>query len=679
MSPFVRQILFYLVIALVVVILLTTFNTGPEPEEISYNQFVEKIESGGVEKVVAHGNEIEAVMVDGTEIETTRPEDHQLTQLLLEHNVSYSPHPERGPEWWQTALTYMIPFLLIIGIFFFFMQQSQGGGNRVMNFGKSKAKLQESEKKKVTFEDVAGADEERMELTEIVDFLKDPRKYIELGARIPKGVLLVGPPGTGKTLLGRAVAGEAGVPFFSISGSDFVEMFVGVGASRVRDMFENAKKDSPCIVFIDEIDAVGRQRGAGLGGGHDEREQTLNQLLVEMDGFDVNEGIIVIAATNRPDILDPALLRPGRFDRQVTVTLPDVNGRVAILKVHTKSKRLSEEVDLKIVARGTPGFTGADLENVVNEAALLAARASKKKIGMKELEESVERVVAGTQKTSRVISEFEKKIVAYHEAGHALVGYQLPHTDPVHKVSIIPRGRAGGYTLMFPEEDRYYMTRSELLDRVSTLLGGRVAEKLILNDISTGAQNDLERATQIVRQMIMEYGMSDSLGPITLGRKQDQVFLGRDLGRDRDYSEEIAKAIDQEIRKTMDDCYQNAQDILEEDRSKLEKIAQALLDKETLNAEEIKALVEGRELPKDSDEDEELLVEGREDEKISSTGVSEGNDEDLEGVDETADEAEAPAGEETESAENEEETEKENRQASFRQHQEQGENPFEDH
>jgi len=679
LSPFVRQILFYLVIALVVVILLTTFNTGPEPEEISYNQFVEKIESGGVEKVVAHGNEIEAVMVDGTEIETTRPEDHQLTQLLLEHNVSYSPHPERGPEWWQTALTYMIPFLLIIGIFFFFMQQSQGGGNRVMNFGKSKAKLQESEKKKVTFEDVAGADEERMELTEIVDFLKDPRKYIELGARIPKGVLLVGPPGTGKTLLGRAVAGEAGVPFFSISGSDFVEMFVGVGASRVRDMFENAKKDSPCIVFIDEIDAVGRQRGAGLGGGHDEREQTLNQLLVEMDGFDVNEGIIVIAATNRPDILDPALLRPGRFDRQVTVTLPDVNGRVAILKVHTKSKRLSEEVDLKIVARGTPGFTGADLENVVNEAALLAARASKKKIGMKELEESVERVVAGTQKTSRVISEFEKKIVAYHEAGHALVGYQLPHTDPVHKVSIIPRGRAGGYTLMFPEEDRYYMTRSELLDRVSTLLGGRVAEKLILNDISTGAQNDLERATQIVRQMIMEYGMSDSLGPITLGRKQDQVFLGRDLGRDRDYSEEIAKAIDQEIRKTMDDCYQNAQDILEEDRSKLEKIAQALLDKETLNAEEIKALVEGRELPKDSDEDEELLVEGREDEKISSTGVSEGNDEDLEGVDETADEAEAPAGEETESAENEEETEKENRQASFRQHQEQGENPFEDH
>jgi len=681
LSPFVRQIIFYLVIALVVVILLASFNAGPEPEEISYNQFVEKIENGEVEKVVAHGNEIEAVLVDGTEIETTRPEDHQLTELLLEHNVSYSPHPERGPEWWQTALTYMIPFLLIIGIFFFFMQQSQGGGNRVMNFGKSKAKLQESEKKKVTFEDVAGADEERAELTEIVDFLKDPRKYIELGARIPKGVLLVGPPGTGKTLLGRAVAGEAGVPFFSISGSDFVEMFVGVGASRVRDMFENAKKDSPCIVFIDEIDAVGRQRGAGLGGGHDEREQTLNQLLVEMDGFDVNEGIIIIAATNRPDILDPALLRPGRFDRQVTVTLPDVKGRVDILKVHTKSKRFSEAVDLKVVARGTPGFTGADLENVVNEAALLAARASKKVIGMKELEEAVERVVAGTQKTSRVISEFEKKIVAYHEAGHALVGYQLPHTDPVHKVSIIPRGRAGGYTLMFPEEDRYYMTRSELLDRVSTLLGGRVAEKLVLNDISTGAQNDLERATQIVRQMIMEYGMSDSLGPITLGRKQDQVFLGRDLGRDRDYSEEIAKAIDQEIRKTIDDCYQRAQDILEEDRSELEKIAQALLEKETLNSEEIKALVEGRELPEpEEDEAPEKADDNLEQEPAAAESNSGTGEHDEEEISEGSHEEEAAETEEAGSAENEEdEEEKEDRRASFRQHTEQGENPGEDH
>ena len=597
MSPFLKQITFYLVIALVVFALLTMFNTGAPPEEIRYDQFIAKVDRGEVAKVSIFGNEIEAVLTDGSEVKTFRPEDHNLSTILLEKNIPYETDKARALPWWQSALTYMIPFLLIIGIFFFFMQQSQGGGNRVMNFGKSKARLQESDKKKVTFADVAGADEERAELAEVVDFLKDPRKYIEIGARIPKGFLLVGPPGTGKTLLARAVAGEAGVPFFSISGSDFVEMFVGVGASRVRDMFENAKKNSPCIVFIDEIDAVGRQRGAGLGGGHDEREQTLNQLLVEMDGFDVNEGIIIIAATNRPDILDPALLRPGRFDREVTVGLPDVKGREEILKVHTRNKRLSEQIDLKVLARGTPGFTGADLENVVNEAALLSARVSKKRVGMQEMEEAVERVVAGTQKKSRVISAFEKKIVAYHEAGHALVGYLLPHTDPVHKVSIIPRGRAGGYTLMFPEEDRYYMTKTELLDRVSTLLGGRVAEKLILNDISTGAQNDLERATNIVRQMIMEYGMSDTLGPITLGKKHDQVFLGRDLARDRDYSEEIAKAIDQEIRKTIDDCYQRAQDILENDIEKLELIAKTLIEKETLDAEEIKAIVEGRELP----------------------------------------------------------------------------------
>ncbi len=605
MSPFLRQITFYLVIALVVFALLATFNTGSPPEEIRYDQFIRKIENGDVSEVVIFGNDVEAVLVDGSEVVTVRPEDHNLTALLLENDIHYETNKARSPAWWQSALTYMIPFLLIIGIFFFFMNQSQGGGNKVMNFGKSRARLQEGDKKKVTFQDVAGADEERAELSEVVDFLKDPRKYIEIGARIPKGILLVGPPGTGKTLLARAVAGEAGVPFFSISGSDFVEMFVGVGASRVRDMFENAKKNSPCIVFIDEIDAVGRQRGAGLGGGHDEREQTLNQLLVEMDGFDVNEGIIIVAATNRPDILDPALLRPGRFDREITVGLPDVNGREEILKVHTRNKPLAEEVDLKILARGTPGFTGADLENVVNEAALLTARVSEKLISMKSMEEAIERVVAGTQKKSRVISAFEKKIVAYHEAGHALVGYLLPHTDPVHKVSIIPRGRAGGYTLMFPEEDRYYMTKTELLDRVSTLLGGRVAEKLVLNDISTGAQNDLERATSIVRQMIMEYGMSDTLGPITLGKKHDQVFLGRDLARDRDYSEEIAKSIDQEIRKTIDNCYQQAQDILEKERDKLERIAQALLEKETLDANEIKALVEGRALPEKESEKEQ--------------------------------------------------------------------------
>jgi len=596
LNPFLRQVTFYLIIALVVVLLLAQFAGDEPPEKINYNEFIQKVTAGHVESVTIYGNTIEAKLTGDKFITTHRPQDHELSALLLEKNIPYETNPARTPPFWQTALTYMIPVFLLVGIFFFFMQQTQGGGNRVMNFGKSRARLHEGERKKVTFSDVAGADEEKYELAEVVDFLKDPRKYIELGARIPKGILLVGPPGTGKTLLARAVAGEAGVPFFSISGSDFVEMFVGVGASRVRDMFENAKKNSPCIVFIDEIDAVGRQRGAGLGGGHDEREQTLNQLLVEMDGFDVNEGIIIIAATNRPDILDPALLRPGRFDREVTVGFPDVRGREEILKVHTRNKPLAEEVNLKTIARGTPGFTGADLENVVNEAALLTARVQRKLIGMNEMEEAIERVIAGTEKRSRIISEFEKKIVAYHEAGHALVGYLLPNTDPVHKVSIIPRGRAGGYTLMFPKEDRYYMTRSELLDRVSTLMAGRVAEKLVLNEISTGAQNDLERATSIVRQMIMEYGMSDALGPITLGKKHDQVFLGRDLARDRDFSEEIAKAIDHEIRKTIESSYQRAQDILQENRDKLELIAQSLLQKETLDAEEIKALIEGKSL-----------------------------------------------------------------------------------
>lgn len=597
MHSFRRQIIFYLLIALLFFFgMRLLYNNGTAPEKISYNELIEQVEANSVKKVILYGDEIQAELKDGRAVISTRPVDHNLSDLLLEKNIEYETNPPRGPSWWQTALTYAIPFLILFGLFFFFMQQTQGGGNKVMNFGKSRARLHEGDRKKVTFSDVAGADEEKAELAEVVDFLGDPRKYIELGARIPKGILLVGPPGTGKTLLARAVAGEAGVPFFSISGSDFVEMFVGVGASRVRDLFENAKKNSPCIVFIDEIDAVGRQRGAGLGGGHDEREQTLNQLLVEMDGFDVNEGIIILAATNRPDILDPALLRPGRFDREIAVGVPDVKGREEILKVHTRNKPLSDEICLRDIARATPGFTGADLENVVNEAALLTARGGAKRVGKKEIEEAVERIIAGTQKRSRVISEFEKKIVSFHEAGHALVGYLLPHTDPVHKVSIIPRGRAGGYTLMFPQEDRYFMTRSELLDRVTTLLAGRVAEKVVLDEISTGAQNDLERATSIVRQMIMEYGMSDSLGPITLGHKQDQVFLGRDLGRDRDYSEEIAKAIDHEIRRTIDQCYERAREILVENRDKLDLIAAALLEQETLDAEEITALVEGKTL-----------------------------------------------------------------------------------
>lgn len=602
MNRFVRQATFYLLILLIAVAVIQFFNKPQDGvQNISYTRFLDLLESERIEEVTIVGQEVTGQLKDGTRFYVYTPEDAPLAELLRDAGVEQNWVKPPEPHWLSNIITFIIPFVVIIAIFFFFMQQSQGGGSRVMNFGKSRARLHDGSRNRVTFDDVAGADEEKAELVEIVEFLKEPRKFIELGARIPKGILLMGPPGTGKTLLARAVAGEAGVPFFSISGSDFVEMFVGVGASRVRDLFDTAKKNAPCIVFIDEIDAVGRQRGAGLGGGHDEREQTLNQLLVEMDGFDSHEGIILIAATNRPDILDPALLRPGRFDRQITVNYPDVKGREEILKVHARGKPLAKEVDLSVIARRTPGFTGADLENVINEGALLAGRKSKKVIGMQELEEAIDRVIAGTEKKSRVISDFEKKLVAVHEAGHALVGYMLPHTDPVHKVSIIPRGRAGGYTLMLPEEDRYYMTRSELLDRVTALLAGRVAEKVELNEISTGAQNDLERATSIVRQMIMEYGMSDQLGPITLGRKQhEQVFLGRDLARDRDYSEEIARAIDKEIRATIDDCYKKAEEIILEHRDKLAALANALIERETLNAEEIAAVIEGRELPGES-------------------------------------------------------------------------------
>ena len=602
---FLRQATFYFLIFMVALALFQTFSSPPEVvrEVKYYPDFLELIEKGEIKEVTITGTSVEALCTDGSKVKTFKPPDDELSARLIEHNIPFDSPPEPEPPWYSTLLTYLLPFILIIALFFFFMQQTQGGGSKVMNFGRSRARLYDGERLKVTFDQVAGADEEKAELQEIVEYLKNPKKFNELGARIPKGVLLVGPPGTGKTLLARAVAGEAEVPFFSISGSDFVEMFVGVGASRVRDLFETAKKNSPCIVFIDEIDAVGRQRGAGLGGGHDEREQTLNQLLVEMDGFNVNIGIIILAATNRPDILDPALLRPGRFDRQVTVHLPDVRGREEILKVHVRGKPLAPDVDLKVLARRTPGFTGADIENLVNEAALLAARRNKKVISGAETEEAIDRVIAGTEKKSRVISDFEKKIVAFHEAGHALVGFLLPHTDPVHKVSIIPRGRAGGYTLMLPEEDRYYMTRSELLDRVGTLLAGRVAEKVVFNEISTGAQNDLERATAIVRQMIMEYGMSDELGPITLGRKYEQVFLGRDLTRDRDFSEEIAKAIDKEIRRTVDRCYHMAEELIIQNREKLDAIAEALLEKETLDAEEIAVLIEGKALTEPQEEE----------------------------------------------------------------------------
>ncbi|HVJ50484.1 ATP-dependent zinc metalloprotease FtsH [Desulfitobacterium sp.] len=542
-----------------------------------------------------------------------------LVQDMVAHNVTYTMEPPVEAPWWMSLLSTLVPMLLIVGLFFFMMQQTQGGGNKVMQFGKSKARLVGDEKKKITFEDVAGADEVKEELQEVVEFLKFPKKFNELGAKIPKGVLLFGPPGTGKTLLARAVAGEAGVPFFSISGSDFVEMFVGVGASRVRDLFEQAKKSAPCIVFIDEIDAVGRQRGAGLGGGHDEREQTLNQLLVEMDGFNGNEGIIIIAATNRPDILDPALLRPGRFDRQVSVDVPDVKGREEILKVHVKGKPLSQDVELGVLARRTPGFTGADLANLVNEAALLSARRNDTEVKMQAMEDSVERVIAGPEKKSRVISEYEKKLVSYHEAGHALVGELLPHTDPLHKVSIIPRGRAGGYTLLLPKEDRNYMTKSQLLDQVTMLLGGRVSEALVLHEISTGASNDLERATGLVRKMITELGMSDELGPLTFGQKEGQVFLGRDIGHERNYSDAVAYSIDKEARRIIDDCYHKAQELLQANLPKLEVIAQALMKRETLQAKEFAQLMAQFDEPKSGDQ---LQKETETTEQVSSSSLA---------------------------------------------------------
>lgn len=592
-----KNLSIYILIVLVIIVLIK-YTQPPTTgmEEWNYNRFIQAVNQGQVQEVTIqsreHTNLITGTTKNGTRFQVTGlKNDAQITTILLDKGVEVKIQEPPSPGWWANILSSLLPILIFVLLFFFMMQQTQGGGNRVMSFGKSRARLHTDDKKRVTFADVAGADEVKEELQEIVEFLKNPKKFAELGARIPKGVLLYGPPGTGKTLLARAVAGEAGVPFFSISGSDFVEMFVGVGASRVRDLFDQAKKNAPCIVFIDEIDAVGRQRGAGLGGGHDEREQTLNQLLVEMDGFSPNEGIIIIAATNRPDILDPALLRPGRFDRQVVVDIPDVVGRKEILKVHVRGKPLAPDVDLDVLARRTPGFTGADLANLVNEAALLAARNNKTQISMQELEDSIERVIAGPEKKSKVISEQEKKLVSYHEAGHAVVGYLLPNTDPVHKVSIIPRGRAGGYTLLLPKEDRYYMTRSMLLDQVTMLLAGRVAEALVLKEVSTGAQNDLERATEIVRRMVMEYGMSEEIGPMTLGRKQETVFLGRDLARDRNYGEEVAAAIDKEVRRMIESCYNRAKELLEKHMDTLHLVARTLFEKETLEAEEFAALM----------------------------------------------------------------------------------------
>lgn len=574
------------------VLILRSADTGQV--KLSYTQLISEIENGRIKEVVVTDTGGDNSIVTGKKTDNTKFEavvpknlfNEQVQEYIERDKLNVSYEMKSAASAWLSILPSIVLIVIFVIFFFVLTQQSQGGGNRVMSFGKSRAKLHTEDKKRITFSDVAGADEEKEELGEIVDFLKQPRKFIELGARIPKGILLVGPPGTGKTYLARAVAGEAGVPFFSISGSDFVEMFVGVGASRVRDLFEQAKKSSPCIIFIDEIDAVGRQRGAGLGGGHDEREQTLNQLLVEMDGFSVNEGIIIIAATNRPDILDPALLRSGRFDRQITVGIPDVKAREEILKIHAKNKPLSLDANLETLAKGTTGFTPADLENVMNEAALLAARRGKKKIEVVELDEATIRVIAGPEKKSKVISEHDKKLTAYHEAGHAVVQKLLPNADPVHQISIIPRGRAGGYTISLPKQDKFYMSKSELEEQIVSLLGGRVAEKLVLDDVSTGARNDIERATSIARKMVTEYGMSDTLGPMTFGSDHDEVFIGRDLTRSRNYSEEVAALIDKEIKAVIDEAYNKTETLLRDNINKLHGVAQALLEKEKLDQRE---------------------------------------------------------------------------------------------
>ncbi|SFJ35928.1 ATP-dependent zinc metalloprotease FtsH [Thermoflavimicrobium dichotomicum] len=627
-NNFLRHGILYVILILVTIGVINMIaNSDTQTQQLSYDQYRTKLMQGEFAKVTLRP-EGPTYHIEG---EYKRVQNNRVKSFVSRAPMSDRVNAElekayengkidrldvekpKGDSVWLTLFTSVIPFVIVLLLFFFLLNQAQGGGSRVMNFGKSKAKLYSEDKKRVTFDDVAGADEEKAELVEIVEFLRDNRRFAAMGARIPKGVLLVGPPGTGKTLLARAVAGEAKVPFFSISGSDFVEMFVGVGASRVRDLFEQAKKNAPCIIFIDEIDAVGRQRGAGLGGGHDEREQTLNQLLVEMDGFDANAGIIIMAATNRPDILDPALLRPGRFDRQILVNRPDVKGREAVLKVHARNKPLADEVKLSVVAQRTTGFSGADLENLLNEAALLAARANKKQITMEEIDEAIDRVIAGPQKKSRVISEKERKIIAYHEAGHTIVGYYCENADVVHKVTIVPRGQAGGYAMMLPKEDRFLATKNELLDRVTGLLGGRVAEEIVFGEVSTGASNDFEKATAIVRAMITEYGMSDKLATMLYGRSSGHVFLGRDLGHEQNYSDKIAYEIDMEMQDMIRKCYNRAKEILLKHREKLDLLAQTLLVRETLDEEQIKQLLETGKLA--DDDGVKVNIQGKEEAK----------------------------------------------------------------
>jgi cell division protease FtsH len=594
LNPFYKNLALWMVISLVLILLFNMFNQPRVQErEMSYTEFMAQAENGAIAGVVIRGQEISGTDVNGLRFKTFAPQDGDLIKTLRSHGVTIRAKPPAESPWYMTILVSWFPMILLIAVWIFFMRQMQGGGGKALSFGKSRARLLSDQSAKVTFEDVAGIDEAKEELSEIIDFLKDPKKFTRLGGRIPKGVLLMGAPGTGKTLLARAIAGEAGVPFFSISGSDFVEMFVGVGASRVRDLFVQGKKHAPCIIFIDEIDAVGRHRGAGLGGGHDEREQTLNQLLVEMDGFESNEGVILISATNRPDILDPALTRPGRFDRQVVVPVPDVRGREGILKVHSRKTPVADDVDLAVLARGTPGFSGADLENMVNEAALLAARTEKDVLDMGDFEEAKDKVLMGTARKSMIISEEEKRNTAYHEGGHTLVARMIPGTDPIHKVTIIPRGRALGLTQQLPMDEKHTYPKKYLLDNLAVLMGGRAAEELVLNELTTGAGNDIERATETARKMVCEWGMSEELGPLSFGQKDEQIFLGREFAQHRDYSEQTAILIDKEIRRLVSKAHQRARSILEENVDTLHAVAQALLERETLTESDIDAIIAG--------------------------------------------------------------------------------------
>ena len=595
MNSRVKNLIFWVVVGLFMILLfnLFTFQGQSPDEEVKFSEFVSKVEQSDVREVTIRGNYINGLFKDGRPFRTYMVEYPDLVKVLRDHHVTINAKPPEDNPWYVTLLVTWGPFILFLGLWFFLMRQMQIGGNKALSFGRSRARLLTEDRKKVTFSDVAGIDEAKEEVVEIIEFLKDPHKFQKLGGRIPKGVLIVGPPGTGKTLLAKAIAGEAGVPFFSISGSDFVEMFVGVGASRVRDLFEQGKKHAPCIIFIDEIDAVGRLRGAGLGGGHDEREQTLNQLLVEMDGFDTTEGVILIAATNRPDVLDPALLRPGRFDRQITVDRPDVRGRAEILKVHTKKVPLAKDVNLEVISRGTPGFSGADLENLVNEAALLAARLNKTAVELKDFEFAKDKVLMGVERKSMVLTEQEKRTTAYHEAGHALMAKLLPGTDPVHKVTIIPRGRALGLTMQLPVDDRHSYSKEFLYNNLAILMGGRVAEELVFKQITTGAGNDIERATDLARKMVCEWGMSDELGPLTFGKKDEEIFLGREIATRRDYSEDIALKIDTEVKRLVTENYDRAKRMLRENMAALKALAEALLEKEVLEAGEIDQIIQG--------------------------------------------------------------------------------------